>query len=343
MPFSSAVTAGLVSLLIGGYYSGHIRIPLLESHPDNSASEPWDCRPFLPNLFADTPPSAAHPAIHSGVAAVHRYFSFRFSAGDIDSLSVAVVTREGPIYENNFGVTRGNETQSPPTTSHSTYRIASTGKLFPVLEGLILEQKGLISWYVALFCRYDDVALITAFRDDPVDKHLKGFSYRPDGLEPHAVSVAAEKPPITLFQLASHMSGLGRDWPAGTVTDWPHDLAGMGPPPTNGLPFPSNEDLLDAIAHHHLTSPPLFHPAYSNTGTAALGLALAAASSAADGDASVITFTDLVKRDIFEPMGLNGSHFLATDENKHLVVVPSLAPEVAVSHACCHCIGVFVF
>lgn len=343
MTFSSAMAVGLVSLLIGGFYSGNIRVPLFESRAHSSIPEPWDCRPFLSHLFADTPPSTAHPAIHSGVAAVHQYFASRFSAGDIDSLSVAVVTAEGSIYENNFGVTRGNETGSPPTTSHSMYRIASTGKLFPVLEGLILEQKGLISWYVALFCRYDDVALITAFRDDPVDKHLKGFSYRPDGLDPHAVSGPAEKTPITLFQLASHMSGLGRDWPAGTVTDWPHDLAGMGPPPTNGLPFPSNEDLLDAIAHHHLTSPPLFHPAYSNTGTAALGLALAAVSSAADGDASVITFADLVKRDIFEPMGLNGSHFLATDENKHLVVVPSLAPEVAVSHSCCHCIGVFVF
>lgn len=343
MTFSSAVTVGLVSLLIGGFYSGNIRVPLFESQVHSSIPEPWDCRPFLPDLFADTPPSTAHPAIHAGIAAMHQYFASRFSAGDIDSLSVAVVTAEGSIYENNFGVTRGNETGSPPTTSHSMYRIASTGKLFPVLEGLILEQKGLISWYVALFCRYDDAALITAFRDDPVDKHLKGFSYRPDGLDPHAVSGPAEKTPITLFKLASHMSGLGRDWPAGTVTDWPHDLAGMGPPPTNGRPFPSSEDLLDAIAHHHLTSTPLFHPAYSNTGTAALGLALAATSSAANEHASVISFADLMKRDIFEPMGLNGSHFLATEENKHLVVVPSLAPEVAVSDSCCHRVVVFVF
>ena len=27
---------------------------------------------------------------------------------------------------------------------------------------------------------------------------------------------------------------------------------------------------------------------------------------------------------------MNGSHFLTTNENKHLVVAPSLAPEVAV-------------
>ncbi|OJT02589.1 hypothetical protein TRAPUB_6853 [Trametes pubescens] len=284
MTLSLTVTVGIISLLIGGYHSGYIRVPMLENHEHSTAPERWDCRPFLPDLFADTPPSTAHPAIHAGVVAVHRYFASCFTAGDIDSLSVAVVTADGPLYEHNFGVTRGNETGSPPTTSHSTYRIASTGKLFPVLEGLILEQRGLISWYVALVCWYDDFKLIAdAFRDDPVDKHLKGLSYRLDGLDPHVVSGPAEKPPITLFQLASHMSGLGRDWPAGTVTNWPYDLAGMGPPPTNGRPFPPSEDL----------------------------------------------FADLVKRDIFDPMGLNGSHFLATKENKHLVVVPSLAPEVA--------------
>lgn len=179
---------------------------------------------------------------------------------------------------------------------------------------------------------HDAGLTLHSFRDDPVEKHLKGFTYRVDGLDPEATpEPREERPPITLYQLATHMSGLGRDWPPGTVSDWPHDMLGMGPPPTNGRPFPSNEDLLDALAQYHLTSPPLFHPAYSNTGTAMLGLALAAASSAADGDAQTISYADLVKRDIFEPMGLNGSHFLATEKNKHLVVVPSLAPEVAVS------------
>ena len=145
--------------------------------------------------------------------------------------------------------------------------------------------------------------------------------------------------PITLFQLASHMSGLGRDWPPGTVAGWPFDMMGGGPPPINGLPFPSHEALFEATEKHHLTSPPHSYPAYSNTGTALLGLALVAANQMAYGHKEPGTYADLLRRDIFDPLGMNGSHFLATDANKHLVVVPSLTPELAVCALLCKQIG----
>ncbi|KAI9060710.1 beta-lactamase/transpeptidase-like protein [Trametes sanguinea] len=308
-----AVVVALISLITSSYYSSYLRLPAtyIPRISLTDDSERWSCRPFLPNLFEQTPPSPAKPAIQNALQSLDRYLNSRFAKGDIDSLSVAVVTADGPLYERNFGVMRGNKTGSPPTSSHSMYRISSTAKLFPILEGLILEQKGIIAW------------------DDPVDKYLKDFTYRIDGLDPQIPVAEDERAPISLFQLATHFSGLGRDWPPGTVANWPHDMFGGGPPPTNGHPFPTKEALLTAIAQHHLTSPPWFYPAYSNTGTASLALALAVASSDAAGEGSVISFADLVKRDIFEPMGLNGSHFLTTEENKHLVVVPSLAPEVA--------------
>ena len=151
------------------------------------------------------------------------------------------------------------------------------------------------------------------------------------GLDGRSESDSTHVPPITLRQLATHMSGLGRDWPPGEVAGWPHDMRGMGPPPTNGLPFPSYDALLASIAEHHLTSPPGAYPAYSNAGTALLAYALATASATADGQMGKVSYADLVKRDIFDPLGMNGSHFLATEANRHLVVVPSLAPEVAVS------------
>lgn len=99
---------------------------------------------------------------------------------------------------------------------------------------------------------------------------------------------------------------------------------------TNGLPFPSHDSLFNAVSKHYLTSPPYSYPAYSNTGTGILGLALVAANRAAYGTGEPDTYAKLLKRDIFDPLALNGSHFLTTDENKHLVVVPSKAPEVAV-------------
>lgn len=116
------------------------------------------------------------------------------------------------------------------------------------------------------------------------------------------------------------------------MSGWPSDLRGGGPPPTNGLPFPSHQSLYKAIERHHLTSPPFSYPAYSNTGTGVLGMALVAANRAASKDPAhePDSYADLVRRDIFEPLGMNGSHFLTTAHNKDVVVVPSLAPEVAV-------------
>nr|VWP01941.1 N/A [Ganoderma boninense] len=124
------------------------------------------------------------------------------------------------------------------------------------------------------------------------------------------------------------MSGLGRDWPAGTATNWPYEVSGGGPPPSNGRAFPTYEDVMDHIPQHHLVSYPGSYPSYSNTGIGVLGLALAAASSAADGNDTVITHAELLQRDIFGPMGLNGSHFLATSGNKYSIVVSSVLPEV---------------
>lgn len=128
------------------------------------------------------------------------------------------------------------------------------------------------------------------------------------------------------------MSGLGRDWPSGTVANWPKDMFGGGPPPTNGLPFPDHASLYKAISNTMLVSPPFSYPAYSNTGTGLLGMALVAANRAASKNPAQepLDYAALIKRDVFDPMGLNGSHFLTTEVNKHLVVAPSLAPEVVV-------------
>ena len=85
--------------------------------------------------------------IAKAVKELDEFLANRFSAGDIDGLSVAVVSSIGPLYEKNWGVQRGNESAtSPPMTSRSAHRIASVVKIFPVLEGIILEQRGVISW-----------------------------------------------------------------------------------------------------------------------------------------------------------------------------------------------------
>ena len=144
MKTALALVAGVLSISIGSHYSGYWTLPFLSSFQLESV-ERWDCRPFLPNLFSDTSP-VDHPAIEDATKSLTTHFNSRFAKGDIDSLSVAVMTSAGLLFENNFGVTRANETGSPPIHSHSIYRIASVAKLFNVLEGFILEQRGHIAW-----------------------------------------------------------------------------------------------------------------------------------------------------------------------------------------------------
>ncbi|KAJ7285643.1 beta-lactamase/transpeptidase-like protein [Mycena rebaudengoi] len=300
------VLVALVSLLLGTLFAG--RWPLtMNSHSDVEQVERFSCRPFLPPVVGHSTLHADSLLLATAARQTSQFLSSRFSKKDMDSLSVAVVSAGSVLFEENYGVMRGNESDSSPvTTSDSMYRIASVSKLFTVLEGHILAEKGVISW------------------DDPVDKYLPQFKYNLEILP-----APAAEPPITLFQLATHMSGLGRDWPPGNVANWPKDMFGAGPPPTNGLPFPDHESLFRSIENNPLVSRPFAVPGYSNTGIGVLGLALVAANRLANGKSEPSSYAALLKKDIFDPLGLNGSHFLTTESNKHLVVVPSLAPEVA--------------
>jgi CubicO group peptidase (beta-lactamase class C family) len=145
-----SVLVGLAAIAVSVHYTGIWTITT-RSTPSGDV-EKYSCRPFLPKLFIETPPAPDHPLVKDASRRLAEYFSKRFAKGDIDSLSVAVVTSGGALFEENYGVIRGNETAtSPPTTSHSQYRIASVSKLFAVMEGLILEQRGALSWLVSLF------------------------------------------------------------------------------------------------------------------------------------------------------------------------------------------------
>ncbi|KAH9937142.1 beta-lactamase/transpeptidase-like protein [Fomitopsis serialis] len=268
-----------------------------------------NCYPFLPDLFQESPPSASHPLMQEAAAKVDAYLRDRFQSGggDIESISVAVVTSQA----RNNGSDADRES-SPLTSSHAMYRMASVSKLFEAVEAHVLKQRGALSW------------------DDPVSKYLPDFAYRLDGYSPDNAGPFLEEEPITLRHLATHMSGLGHDWPPGDVSQWPSSVDGAGAPPTNGLPFPTIDAVLDSVAINRLVYPPGLYPSYSNAATGVLGPALVAANRLASSDPSgePTQYADIVKRDVFDPMALNGSHFLATEENKHLLVVPSFETSI---------------
>ena len=118
------------------------------SEPDD---ERLQCRPFLPDLFELDPPSASEPWIRIGLEEFDRYLEKRWSDGDLDALSIAIVTSAGSVYERNLGVLRANASRTPgvetsPLTNASSYRIADVSQLFTILEGMVLERAGALRW-----------------------------------------------------------------------------------------------------------------------------------------------------------------------------------------------------
>lgn len=104
--------------------------------------------------------------------------------------------------------------------------------------------------------------------------------------------------------------GLGRDYPPADFGDWPKQNLIASATPDPEVPEISYEDFLAEIAKYPLVNPPYSNPIYSNTGFGLLGLVnIAANKLAKNGSAEPDTHKDLLKRDIFDPMGLNSSFF----------------------------------
>ncbi|KDR85444.1 hypothetical protein GALMADRAFT_234319 [Galerina marginata CBS 339.88] len=286
---------------------------------------PWSkerCRPPSANLFALHPPRPSNDLIIKASENLDKYLTDRVSKPDIDSISIAVVTSTGPIFEAGYGVLRANESdpgeevrgEDPlPVDRDSIYRIASISKMFTVLETLILRERGALSW------------------DDPVEKYLPDFSPPSEsyGWANHLAGLQAgdEKPRITLRQLASHLAGIGRDYPPSDVGDWPL----VDPPQSNSLASghvrtPEYDELMDSVAEYPLVNTPYLYPIYSNTGISLLGLSNLAANRLASANASAEpqTHKELLKRDIFDPLELNSSFYRipASDKLRAHIAVP---------------------
>ncbi|KAH7884156.1 beta-lactamase/transpeptidase-like protein [Phlebopus sp. FC_14] len=258
------------------------------------------CDAPLPPLLRGNPPTGDHPVLKHAFqrldAALHR----QFELGSIDSLSVAVVSSGGPVFEWFRGPLRANETHDEKRGAvdrNSVYRLASLSKLATTVETLILRDRGVLSL------------------DDSIAEVFPAL---------HADAAGV---PITYRQLLSHMSGLGRDLPPGDAAGkWPESLGGGGPPPMNGLPFPTLDAILKAVIDTPRVVGPYSYPVYSNTGYQLLGMANVAANQKHEGNSAPSTHAELVHRDIFGPLGMNGTSFLVTEANRDQVAISSFVP-----------------
>ncbi|KAG9023656.1 hypothetical protein FRB95_012648, partial [Tulasnella sp. JGI-2019a] len=276
-----------------------------------SLLHPPVCYPPLPAGATLPQPDFTSAAFSAASARLDRYLRSVMRREDLDSLVVGVISSfEGLIFNKGYGVLRANETRGihrVPNTD-SIYRIASVSKMFAVLELLILKERGRLDW------------------DDPVDLFLPEFTYDGDNwkdnmhVKDRASNQVQQLPAITLRRLATHMSGIGRDFPPEVLDPWPGLMQAQD---TRMFQGPSREEVLESIATIPLVVPQYTYPVYSNTGFNVLGWTLTAAANA------TATYADLIARDVFGPLNLSGSSFNVTPENAHRIAVPSTDPDFA--------------
>ncbi|KAJ7619223.1 beta-lactamase/transpeptidase-like protein [Mycena polygramma] len=259
------------------------------------------CRAPLPTLFASHPPAPGSPGLEEAGESLHKFLSLRTTAPDIDSLSIAVVTPDGPIFERGYGLLKANESAPDKfgsITRDSIYRIASITKMFTVLETLILREGGILNW------------------DDPVTKFMPNFTHPSYGWADflNGNEHTPDNSPITLRQLASHLSGIGRDYPPVDVGEtWPAPIfAADEDYKFKGLVDRNLEELLDAVATIPLATPQYTFPLYSNAGFDILGLSNVAAHNLATGEST--THRQLMQDHVFDPLGLNSSFYVVPDD-----------------------------
>nr|A0A3B1EFQ0.1 RecName: Full=Beta-lactamase-like protein str5; AltName: Full=Strobilurin A biosynthesis cluster protein r5 [Strobilurus tenacellus]ATV82115.1 hydrolase 1 [Strobilurus tenacellus] len=231
-----------------------------------SSPLPQRCRPYLPNVFNKHSLQHNEPEVRDALLAVDSFVRQSFHENpEIDGLVAAVVTANGAIYETALGPLKANETRPEDRGAvdrYSIFRLASGSKLFAMLEILILRERGALQL------------------DDPIAKYLPQFAHKHGGW---ANEDDIDEGPITIRHLASHMSGMTREYPRGNMDHWPHSLEGIGPPPMNGAPFPDTlEETVLGISHYPLNLPTSTYPVYSNAGMALLGQIAVVANAAAE-------------------------------------------------------------
>jgi CubicO group peptidase (beta-lactamase class C family) len=181
-----------------------------------------------------------------------------FARRPVGSVTAGVVTGKELIWSKSYG--QADMEQKVAANVDTVYRIGSITKMF---TALMLEQ------------------LVEAGKvhlSDPVEKYFPEIK-TVQGPFPDAA-------PITLVELATHTSGLGREpdntatYVTGPVADW-------------------EKTLVAALPHTHYVFEPGTRFSYSNIGYAILGAALSRAAGE--------SYLEYVPKHIFQPLGMSHS------------------------------------
>ena len=170
-------------------------------------------------------------------------------------LSIGVVYDQDLIWAKGYGF--ANVAKQIPATPSTRYRIASISKVFTATAIMQLRDAGKLQL------------------DDPVARHLSWFKVK----EPKP-----DSPPITIWDLLTHTSGLARELP---MYYW------------NDLKFPSREEMMRLLAEEPAVFPPGTEYKYSNLALAVAGEVVAAVSGE--------PYKKYVEEHILRPLGMNST------------------------------------
>lgn len=221
------------------------------------------CVALFTPAFAAAQASAAPeltPELRTLAERLDRQATSEFAKDGLGSLTVGLVSDAGLVWTRSYGL--ADMEKKVPATSDTVYRIGSITKQFTALMLLQLVQDGKVHL------------------SDPVEKYFPEIN-KVQGRLPGT-------PPITLVQLATHMSGLDREpedtetYLKGPVADW-------------------EKVLIAALPHTRYAYEPGTHFSYSNVGYAILGAAL--------GRAAGRPYVEYVQQRIFKPLGMSHSFF----------------------------------
>jgi D-alanyl-D-alanine carboxypeptidase len=203
---------------------------------------------------------ATAESLQAQLAEVDSVIAAELAKHPVGSVTAGVVAGKQLIWSKSYG--DADIEKKIPADADTVYRIGSITKMF---TALMLEQ------------------LVDAGKvhlSDPVEKYFPEIKMV-QGRFPDA-------PPITLVQLATHTSGLGREpdntetYVTGTVADW-------------------EKTLIAALPHLRYQFEPGTRFFYSNVGFAILGAALSRAAGE--------SYVGYVGKHIFEPLGMTHSAF----------------------------------
>jgi CubicO group peptidase (beta-lactamase class C family) len=205
--------------------------------------------------------------LRSAIEQVDAMAAAEFAKDNRGSATIGIVSGAELVWTKSYGY--ADIEKKTPATKDTVYRIGSITKQFTALMLLQLVESGKVR------------------HSDPVEKYFPEVN--------KVTGRFAGSPPITLLQLATHTSGMGRE-PAdlqtylkGSVSEW-------------------EKVMIAALPRTKYDFEPGTRYAYSNIGYAVLGAALSRAAGQ--------SFVEYVPQKIFAPLGMSHTAFEPNEKIK---------------------------